>query len=67
MLTVFVYAGLLKSTITVLEPLLRSALLSFFMAKIQQNVLENSSEILVHIDVIASHGCCMCVGCTSMM
>ncbi len=28
---------------------------------------KNSSEILVHIDMIASHSCCRFVGCTSMM
>ncbi len=29
--------------------------------------LRDSSEILVHIDMIASHSCCRFVGCTSMM
>ncbi len=29
--------------------------------------LKHSSEILVHIDMIASHGCCRFIGCTSMM
>ncbi len=28
---------------------------------------KHSSEILVHIDTIASHSCCRFVGCTSMM
>ncbi len=30
-------------------------------------VLKHSSEILVHIDMIASRSCCRFVGCTSMM
>ncbi len=28
---------------------------------------KHSSEMLVHIDMIASHSCCRFVGCTSMM
>ena len=28
---------------------------------------KHSSEVLVHIDMTASHSCCRCVGCTSMM
>ncbi len=30
-------------------------------------VLKHSSEVLVHIDMIASRSCCRFVGCTSMM